>query len=59
MVDYYIYDKKNPLLISEEFDDHQVGSGRWTDTIDYTVSNSYEFHHDYSIWETMKNAFNF
>lgn len=59
MVDYYIYDKKNPLLLSEEFDDYLVGSGRWTETPNYKVNNAYEFHHDYSIWETMRNAFNF
>jgi SAM-dependent methyltransferase len=59
MVDYYIYDKKNPLLLSNEFEEYSVGSGRWTDNYNYNVSNSYEFHHDYSIWETMRNGFNF
>lgn len=59
MVDYYIYDKKNPLLTSNEFEKYSVSSGRWTDTFDYNVSNKYEFHHDYAIWETMRNGFNF
>jgi autotransporter strand-loop-strand O-heptosyltransferase len=59
MVDYYIYDKKNPILLSKEFDNHLVNSGRWTDNTEYIVNNSYEFHHDYAIWETMRNGFNF
>ena len=59
MVDFFIYDKKNPILLSEEFESHSVSSGRWTTNEEYTVNNSYEFHHDYAIWETMRNAFNF
>jgi autotransporter strand-loop-strand O-heptosyltransferase len=59
MVDYYLYDKNNPLLLSEEFDSHSVASGRWTEMSDYIVENAMEFHHDYAIWETMRNAFNF
>jgi autotransporter strand-loop-strand O-heptosyltransferase len=59
MVDYYIYDKNNDLLLSEDFEKYQVASGRWTNMGVYTVNNSYEFHHDYAIWETMKNGFNF
>ena len=59
MVDYYIFDKNNPLLFSSEFASHDVHSGRWTNFDGYYVSNEMEFHHDYAIWETMKNAFNF
>lgn len=59
MVDYYIFDKKNPILHYTEFDSYDVGSGRWTDMSSYRVSNAYEFHHDYAIWETMRNGFNF
>jgi autotransporter strand-loop-strand O-heptosyltransferase len=59
MVDYYLYDKNNPLLKSEEFDSHQVSSGRWTDMGNHRIDNAHEFHHDYAIWETMRNAFNF
>ena len=59
MVDYYIYDKNNPILLLEEFENHDVSSGRWTQTNDYYVDNQHEFHHDYAIWETMRNAFNF
>lgn len=59
MVDYYIFDKNNPLLLSSEFAKYDVHSGRWTDFDNYFVSNEMEFHHDYAIWETMRNAFNF
>lgn len=59
MVDYYIYDKNNPILLFNEFENHDVSSGRWTQTDDYYVENQHEFHHDYAIWETMRNAFNF
>ncbi len=59
MVDYYLYDKNNPLLIHTEFFEHAVASGRWTETDEYKIENSMEFHHDYAIWVTMRNAFNF
>lgn len=59
MVDYYIFDKKNPLLVNDEFEKYDVGSGRWTETSEYRVDNSMEFHHDYAIWEMMRVSFNF
>jgi autotransporter strand-loop-strand O-heptosyltransferase len=59
MVDYYIFDKNNPLLVLDEYESHEVASGRWTEMPDYNVNNSMEFHHDYAIWETMRNTFNF
>lgn len=59
MVDYYLYDKDNPLLLRDEFRQYDVDSGRWTQLEDCKVENFVEFHHDYAIWTTMKNAFNF
>jgi len=59
IVDYYIYDKNNPILLLDEFENYDVSSGRWTQTDDYYVENKHDFHHDYAIWETMRNAFNF
>jgi autotransporter strand-loop-strand O-heptosyltransferase len=59
MVDYYIFDKNNPLLFSNEFNSFDVGSGRWAETSEYRVDISMIFHHDYAIWETMRTAFNF
>lgn len=59
MVDYYLFDKNNPLLMHHEYQLHEVGSGRWTALNDWKVENEHEFHHDYAIWETMRNSFNF
>lgn len=59
MVDYYIFDKKNELIGVFEFENYEVNSDRWTESHDYRVINKPEFHHDYSIWMTMKHAFKF
>lgn len=59
MVDYYLFDKENPLLLESEFESHGVNSGRWTETDSWRTENINAFHHDYAIWTTMKNAFNF
>jgi autotransporter strand-loop-strand O-heptosyltransferase len=58
LVDYYIFDKKNDLVHIYEFEKYNINSDRWTETNDYRVTNKVEFHHDYSIWLTMKSAFN-
>lgn len=59
MVDYYLYDKENPLLLREEFKVYDVDSGRWSQFDNCKIENFVDFHHDYAIWTTMKNAFNF
>lgn len=59
MVDYYLYDKNNPRLMKEQFKSYMVNSVRWSDMEDTRVENTHEFHHDYAIWETMRNSFNF
>lgn len=59
LVDYFLFDKDNPILKHDEFADHAVSSGRWTKIDDITISNEMEFHHDYAIWQTMRNAFKF
>jgi len=59
MVDYFLYDKKNTLLYSNEFDAYSVASGRFSNMNNYLLENEMEFHHDFAIWETMQNAFNF
>lgn len=59
MVDYYIFDKNNPILMFDEYESHSVGSGRWTNFPNCKINNECEFHHDYAIWETMRNTFNF
>lgn len=59
MVDYYLFDRDNPLLLESEFESHGVNSGRWTDMGSWRTENKNAFHHDYAIWTTMKNSFNF
>lgn len=59
MVDYYIFDKKNPLLLYKDFEEYQIGSGRWSKTPDYHTEIKYKFHHDYAIWRAMDIGFNF
>lgn len=59
MVDYYIYDNNNDLLLHEDFTKYGIESDRWSDMNEYKVINKNKFHHDYAIWLTMKNAFGF
>jgi autotransporter strand-loop-strand O-heptosyltransferase len=59
MVDYYLYDKNNDIINLNEFEEYGVNSDRWTETNDYKIVNKVDFHHDYSIWLTMKNTFMF
>jgi autotransporter strand-loop-strand O-heptosyltransferase len=59
MVDYYIFDKNNPLLLFEEFEKYDLTGVRWSSLGDQKIENSMNFHHDYAIWESMRNAFNF
>ena len=59
MVDYYIYDKDNPILLESEFETYGVNSGRWTEYDNWRTENKSPFHHDYAIWTTMRNSFNF
>jgi len=59
MVDYYIFDKENPILLREEFTAYDVASTRWTAKDNWKVENCVDFHHDYAIWTTWKNSFNF
>lgn len=56
-VDYYIFDKRNPILLNENFSDFNINSDRWSSFSNKKVTNKTPFHHDYSIWITMKNAF--
>lgn len=59
MVDYYLFDKNNPILLEKDFDAYDVGSGFWSSADNWYSEVKYEYHHDYAIWETMRNAFNF
>jgi len=59
MVDYYIFDKENPILTIDEFPKYNIDSVRWTQLEGIRIENYCEYHHDYAVWMTMKNAFNF
>lgn len=57
LADYYLYDSNNDLLLEKDFDRYGVNSDRWTDFGNAKLTNKIDFHHDYAIWLTMKNAF--
>ena len=59
LVDYYLFDKDNPLLLNKDFRSVGLASGRWTSSQDYRVDNLMAYHHDYAIWRSMTHAFNF
>jgi hypothetical protein len=59
MVDYYIFDKENPIITKDEYDKYDVHSERWTHFSDCKIINKNTFHHDYAVWSTMRNSFNF
>ena len=59
LVDFYLFDRNNPLLLREEFKEYGVNSTRWSDMTNCRIENQREFHHDYAIWETMRNSFKF
>ena len=58
-VDYFLYDHNNRILKYEDFEKYNVNSTRWSSFGEYKVINKNEFHHDYAIWESMRNVFNF
>jgi autotransporter strand-loop-strand O-heptosyltransferase len=58
LADYFIYDSNNDILLEKDYVKYDVFSDRWTDLGDYKIINKVDFHHDYAIWLTMKNAFN-
>ena len=57
MADYFLYIKDNDLLYEKDFNEYGVNSDRWTDMGSYKVINKNNYHHDYAIWVTMKQAF--
>jgi autotransporter strand-loop-strand O-heptosyltransferase len=58
LADYFIYDSNNDILLEKDYSEYGVNSDRWTDLGDFKIINKVDFHHDYAIWLTMKNAFN-
>jgi autotransporter strand-loop-strand O-heptosyltransferase len=59
MVDYFIYDKDNPLLYAKDY-------GKYNNELFYFFKNDncrvnkiLPFRHDYTVWTSMRNACNF
>ncbi len=59
MVDYYLFDKDNPLLHSGEYGTYGVSSGLWAQNATHKLSTQNLFQHDYAIWTMMQKAFKF
>lgn len=59
LIDYYIYEKSNPILTASEYDRYEINSDRWSEFDFNRIINKVPFHHDYAIWKSMRNAFNF
>lgn len=60
MVDYFIYDRENPVLNFDDFSryDTYYGYSFWKDE-KYEVVKTLSFDYQYAVWTSMKNAFNF
>lgn len=56
LVDYYIYDRENPILLNSEFAEYSVASGRWTNFGGYRIDSELPYHHDYAIWTSLQHA---
>ena len=59
MVDFYLFDKDNPLLFPHEYDGYSVNSGLWVDNGQYRLKSKTKFHHYYAICILMQKAFKF
>jgi RimJ/RimL family protein N-acetyltransferase len=59
LVDYFIYDKNNPLLYNKDFGRYGIDSGWWYEDSIIRVDRQIPFRHDYAILLSMKNAFHF
>lgn len=59
LVDYYIFDKQNEILEHTEYENYAVASGHWVANSEFKLDSLKKFHHDYAVWKSLKNAFNF
>lgn len=57
MVDFYFYDKDNPLLHHNDYGEYEVFSDMWAETDSYKLESKIKFHHDYAIWVLMQKTF--
>jgi len=59
MVDYYLFDKDNPLLHADEYKTYGVSSSLWAQNSTHKLLSQNLFQHDYAIWTMMQKAFKF
>lgn len=59
LVDYFIYDRDNPLLYAQDYCKYGIDSRWWFENSDFKIEKINPFRHDYAIWTSMRNAFNF
>jgi autotransporter strand-loop-strand O-heptosyltransferase len=57
LVDFYFFDKDNPLLMVDEYPMYSISSGMWADNGQYKLESKTKFHHDYAIWVLMQKVF--
>ena len=59
-VDYFIYDKNNPILTEDRYEEFKLDDSRWIDNDIFRIEvNPARFHHDYAVWTSWRNSFNF
>ena len=56
LCDLVIYNKENPLLFTEEFDDFGVSYYQWTMVNGEKVYKPFEFEHGYAVYTLMKKG---
>lgn len=65
LVDYFIYDRFNPLLNHKDYIKYICSTGNklsnvfWFENSEIRIKRINEFRHDYAVWTSMQNAFNF
>lgn len=60
LVDYFIYDKDNPILTQDRFNEFHLDDSRWIENDIFKITtNPAAFHHDYAVWTSWRNAFRF
>ncbi len=59
MVDYYIYDECNPILLKADYQKYNSFPLWWFANGEYTISVPQIYRHDYACWTSYQNSFNF
>ena len=56
LVDYFLSDDKNELLMFERFGEFNIDSLRWVTSGNYTINSYVSFHHDFAALTLIKNS---